>query len=188
MAVDKNSLALVRQGFANAAFAHKVHEVAVERKETRATKFKAANISIVALVVTLLVIQATVSKNNNVLIYISSGVGAAEIILLIVDLSFNAEREAVSHKNMALEYMALRDNYKELMADILGERISASEITKRRTDLLGEYQRLSKLALQTTENDYDNALSKLNIRPDKQNAWSDKQIDNLLPKELRLVK
>lgn len=184
MSIDKKNLAIVRQGFANAAFTHKTHEMAAERKERRSIIFKALNITLITLVLGLLVTQ-TIIPTNLIFSYIGAGLTGAEIALLIIHLSFNIEPEIVSHKNTALKYMSLRDRYKLLIADILGDAVSANEIVRRRDDLLREYQTISDLALQTNQKDYDNAMSRLKIKEDQQNIWSDKQVDGLLPKELR---
>jgi hypothetical protein len=184
MSVDKRNLAIVRQSFTNAAFSHKTHEMAAERKERRSIIFKVLNITLITLVLGLLVTQ-TIIPTNLIFSYIGAGLTGAEIALLIIHLSFNIEPEIVSHKNTALKYMSLRDRYKLLIADILSGAINANEIVRRRDDLLREYQTISDLALQTNQNDYDNAMSRLKIKEEQQNIWSDKQIDGLLPKELR---
>src|SRR6266702_5502298 len=184
MSVDKKNLAIVRQSFTNAAFTHKTHEMAAERKENRSIIFKILHLTLITLVLGLLVTQ-TIIPTNLIFSYIGAGLTGAEIALLIIHLSFNIESEIVSHKNTALKYMGLRDRYKVLIADVLRDAFSPSEIVRRRDDLLREYQTISDLALQTNQKDYDNAMSHLKIKEDQQNIWSDKQIDGLLPKELR---
>ncbi len=184
MSVDKRNLAIVRQSFTNAAFTHKTHEMAAERKEHRSIIFKVLNITLITLVLGLLVTQ-TIIPTNLIFSYIGAGLTGAEIALLIIHLSFNIEPEVVSHKNTALKYMSLRDMYKLLIADILSDAVGTDEIVKRRDNLLREYQTISDLALQTNQKDYNNAMSRLKIKEDRQNIWSDKQIDGLLPKELR---
>lgn len=187
MKVDKENLAVVRQAFANAAFSHKVQEMAVERKEGRITKFKALNIGLIGAVLAIFVIQSFV-PGNQVLAYIGAGLTAAEIIILLSHLTFGVEQEVVAHKNSALKYMALRDRYKSFIADMMRGALDSMEIARMRDDLLREYQMISDLSIQTNEHDYSRAMTKLKLVEDDQNVWSDKQIDSLLPKELRLVK
>ncbi len=187
MPLDKNNLAIVRQSFANAALTHKTHEMAAERKESRARLFKWLNIALVASVMGLLVTQ-TIVRGNLIFAYIGAGLTGAEIVLLVVHLSFNLEPEIVSHKNAALKYMSLRDRYKLLIADIVNDGTKKADILRRRDELLHEYQTISDLALQTNQKDYNNAMARLKLVEDSQNVWSDKQIDSLLPKELRLKK
>jgi hypothetical protein len=106
-------------------------------------------------------------------------------MLLIVSLTFNHEPEINSHKNTALKYMNLRDRTRSLIADILGAGVADREATRRRDELLHEYQVISDLALATSKGDYDSAMKALQLTPDGQNTWSDDQIDSLLPQLLR---
>lgn len=185
MIADNNNLAVVRQSFANSVICHKAHEAAAEKKEAGAKRFRTGNLVLVALILIMLVIQ-TVINTNFIFSFIGAGLTAAEIVLLIAQLAAGYEREVVSHKNTALKYMSLRDRYKLLILDILNGE-SKNEIIKRRDTLLHEYQTISDLALETTQTDYDKAMQKLKLKQDGQNAWSDKQINSLLPKELNTV-
>lgn len=187
MKIDKENLAVVRQAFANAAFSHKVQEMAAERKEKRITTFKVLNICLIALVLLLFVLQAT-TDSSPVLTYIGAGLTAAEMVLLISQLTFGVEQEVVAHKNSALKYMSLRDRYKSTLADIARGALVEDEFTRMRDNLLREYQMISDLSIQTSSDDYNNAMTKLKLIPDGQNVWSDKQIDSLLPKELKAAK
>jgi cell shape-determining protein MreC len=186
MKIDKENLAVVRQAFANAAFSHKVQEMAAERKEKRITIFKVLNICLIGLVLLLFLLQAT-TNSSPVLAYIGAGLTAAEIVLLISQLTFGIEQEVVAHKNSALKYMSLRDRYKSTLADITRGVLVDNEFTRTRDNLLKEYQMISDLSVQTTGSDYDNAMAKLKLTSDGQNVWSDKQIDSLLPRQLRSV-
>jgi len=183
MAVNTVNLAIVRQNFANAAFSHKVHEMAVERKEYKSTMFKILNVCLIASVMLLFVAQ-TIWSSSLIISYIGAGLTAAEVILVITQLSFSVESEVTAHKNTALKYMDLRERYKLLLADIINGDQSGT-IVVRRTELLHEYQTISDLALQTNSQDYKLAMERLKLKEDKHNVWSDKQIDSLLPKELR---
>lgn len=185
MSINKSNLALVRQCFMSAAFSHKVQECAAERKEKSASFFKNVNIVIVTSVLALLILQTT-SWNRVAFSYIGASLSGIEIVLLIVQLSFNFEREATAHKNSALKYMSIRERYKSLIADIVGSKIDNAEATRRRDELHTEYQLVSDSALQTTDEDYDMAMVKLKITADSKNVWSDRQIDGLLPKALRV--
>lgn len=188
MAIDIPNLATVRHNYANAVFAHKVHEMAAERKLAKSTKYKWANVLVVGLVLGIFVYQATANNASPVLTYIGAGVTAGEIFLLILSLTFNNEPEITSHKNTALKYMNLRDRYRSLISDMIGGAISARDAVKNRNDLLHEYQVISDLALATTKADYNMAMTELQLTSDGQNTWSDDQIDSLLPEALRTKK
>lgn len=185
--VDRENLAIVRQCFANTVLSHKTHEMAVERKSRRITIFKILNIVVIALVLTIFVVQA-MWVNNPILGYIGAGLTAAEIVLLISHLTFGTESDTTAHKNSALKYMSLRDRYKPLVADLMKGTISKDEIEHKRDELLREYQMIADLSLQTSIKDYQKAMKSLKLTEDDENVWSDKQVDSLLPKELRLTK
>jgi hypothetical protein len=72
--------------------------------------------------------------------------------------------------------------------DIIRGVTSGDGLSHKRDDLLREYQMISELALQTSEDDYHKAMKRLKLVEDGQNAWSDEQINSLLPKELRSTK
>lgn len=184
MAVNQPNLAAVRHNFANATFAHKVHEMAAERKSTRSSNYKKANVAMVVLVMSIFVFQS-INNTFPVLNYIGAGISAGEIVLLVVSLTFNHEPEITSHKNTALKYMNLRDRYRSLITDIISNGITDTNAIRKRDDLLHEYQVISDLALVTTKQDYIRAMDDLQLKPDGQNTWSDDQIDSLLPELLR---
>lgn len=183
MKSQPQNLAVIRQAFANAAFSHKVQEMAAERKEKRITLFKILNVVFIAVVLVIFVIQSFI-PNNPILTYIGAGLTAAEIVIWVSHLTFAIEQEVVAHKNSALKYMALRDRYKTFLADVMQSALKPTGIARQRDSLLSEYQMISDLSIQTNGKDYDNAMKKLNLIPDNKNVWSDKQINSLLPKEL----
>lgn len=187
MKSSKENLAVVRQAFASAAFSHKVQQVAAERKKWRITNFKVLNIVLIAAVLFLFVFQS-ITDTHPVLAYLGAGLTAAEIVLLISHLTFGVEQEVVAHKNSALKYMSLRDRYKTFIADLMPGTLDKNDVARLRDDFLREYQMICELSIQTNDDDYHMAMKKLKLVEDKQNVWSDKQIDSLLPKDLRITK
>lgn len=185
MIVDRENLSLIRQSFANAALSHKAHEAAAERKTKVAFVYKATNIGLVGTVLILLVLQ-TIFESTILFSYIGVGLTAAEIMTLILQESFGQGDQVVVHKAAALKYLAVRDKYKLLIADIVTSKLTRPAATQRRDQLLSEYQTISDLSLQTDDRDYTRAMMKLKLSPDGKNIWSDGQIDQLLPKKLRI--
>lgn len=184
MAADEKNIAVIRQSFANAALGHKIQEVAGDRKARTANCFRWAEITIVATVLALLVLQ-TQNLTNPIFGYVGAGLTAAEILLLIIKQSFHFDEDVVAHKNAATKYLGLRDRYRSLITDVSNTSLSSKEIVRQRDALLHEYQLIASLALPTTSRDYTEALRRMKIKPDDESVWSDSQIDNLLPKELR---
>lgn len=187
--MDIKNLSIIRQSFASSVFTHKVQEVAAEKQEHNVFVVKIANVAFVLAVLILLILQTTYPENL-LFSYIGAGITVAEVIFLIIQLSFSFEQRVVMHKNSALKYMGLRDAYKCLIADIMNE-IPTQEIVTRRDLLQREYQIISDLAPQTGGKEYTEAQKRLNKRGAVQGeefTWSDEEIDWFLPENLRLKK
>lgn len=186
--MDIKNLSIVRQSFANTVFTHKVQEIAAENQERNIFRVKIANIVFVGLVLVLLVVQAF-NPENLLFSYLAAGVTIAEIVFLIIQLSFSFKQRAVMHKNSALKYMGLRDSYRSLIADIMNEDITSEILISKRDLLQREYQIISDLAPQTSSREYEEAQAKLNKRGKvggEEFTWSDEEIDHFLPENLRL--
>src|SRR5258708_1955299 len=176
--MDIKNLSIVRQTFANCVFTHKTQEIAAERNSRKSLCVKIANIVLTALVLTLLFVQ-TANPTNLIYSYINTGFTIAEIIFLIIQLTFNFDQQAVLHKNAALQYMNLRDRYRLLITDIMNGSESTSTIS-RRDALQSEYQVISNLSPQTEPSDYEEAQHRLNtagVKGGEQFTWSDAEID-----------
>ena len=186
--MNKENLSIIRQSFASTVFTHKVQEVAAENQEKNVFAIKVVNIVIVSIVLILLIIQA--AKPEIILFsYIGAGITVAEVIFLIIQLTFSFEQRVVMHKNSALKYMGLRDAYRSLIADVMGELVSTDQIIALRDLLQREYQVISDLAPQTGHKEYTEAQKRLNKRGEVQGeefTWSDEEIDWFLPENLRL--
>lgn len=185
--MDINNLSIVRQSFANTVFTHKVQEIAAENAGNWAFNIKIINIIIVGLALIMLLLQVG-CPSNPIFSYLGSGLAAGEIIFLIVQLAFNFEQISISHKNSALKYMQLRDKYRSLIVDIINEQIQKETITSRRDSLQAEYQVISDLAPQTGEKEYTEAQKRLHTAGasgGEHYTWSDSEIDQYLPEELR---
>jgi hypothetical protein len=188
--MDKKNLAVVRQSFAQTVFTHQVQEIAATNKRKKVFWVKIFNIILVAAVLVLLLFQAKYPEQL-LFAYVGAGVTVAEIIFLIIQLTFDFEGQSLLHKNSALKYMDLRDRYRLLIADIMNDKRPKEELIAQRNALQNEYQSISDLAPPTGKNEYDAAqivLNKKGLVGGEQFTWSDKEIDHFLPEELRLTK
>ena len=186
--MDIKNLSIVRQSFANTVFTHKVQEAAAENAGEWAFLVKVANIGIVALAFIMLLLQVA-NPTNLVFSYSGSGIAAGEIIFLVAQLTFNFEQSALSHKNSALKYMQLRDKYRGLIVDIMNERAPQEALIARRDSLQAEYQVISDLASQTGTKEYAEAQKRLHTAGasgEEHYTWSDAEINQFLPENLRL--
>ena len=186
--MDIRNLSIVRQTFANTVFTHTVQEIAAGYQERCAFWVKIANIVLVSIVLVLLFLQAS-HPDQIMFSYIGAGVTIAEVIYLIIQLSFSSEQRMIMHKSSALKYLGLRDCYRSLITDIMNENLSNETIIARRDSLQHEYQVICDLAPQTGQKEYNEAQKKLNNRGivrGEEFTWSDKEIDRFLPELLRL--
>lgn len=186
--MDTKNLSIIRQSFANTVFTHKVQEVAAENKERKITLIKWANVILVGAVLVMLVLQSAY-PSNSIFTYIGSGIAIAEVLFLVIQLSFGFEQQMIMHKNSALKYMQLRDKYRALIADIMNGREPHEALLSRRDLLQAEYQVISDLSPQTSMIEYEEAQRRLNkagVVESEQFTWSDAEIDRFLPEDLRL--
>ena len=184
--MDIKNLSIVRQNFANAVFNHKKQEIASEIQGKFVFWIKISNIILVSLVLISIILQLSFPKST---LFSSVGLGfsIAEIIFLIIQLTFNFEHKEILHKNSALKFMVLRDNYALLITDIING-LSSEAIMQRRNDLKNQYQIVCDLAPQTGNKEYKKAQKRLgtNCAENEEYTWSDEEIDKFLPEELRL--
>ncbi len=184
--MDRINLSTVRQSFAQCVFNHKVHECAVEEKNKYSLWIKISNIVLVSLALIFVIIQIKNPTEIHIS-YIASSITIVEVLFLIIQLFFNFDNQAIQHKNSALSYLELRDEYKIFICDIINEIPKNSIISKR--DLLQDkYKTITKLSPQTNSSNYKEAQKKLlgQTESDEQYTWSDKEIDRFLTDELKI--
>lgn len=184
--MEKNNLSIIRQQFAQCVFNHKIHEKSSDRLDDLQNKVKWINITVLAFVIIFLVLQIKYPDN-----FLFGGISIAitifEILFLFIQKEFPIEDKAKEHKKIALQYLGLRDKYKNFVADIMNNLENDKIIYKR--DLLQEqYQIISSLSPQTKYEDYEKAqldlLGKTN--KDEQFTWSNTEINRFLPKDLHI--
>jgi len=118
---------------------------------------------------------------------ISIAITIFEILFLFIQKEFSIDDRVKEHKKIALQYLGLRDKYKNFIVDIMNDLENEKIISKR--DLLQEqYQIISSLSPQTKYKDYTKTqihlLGKTNT--DEEFTWSDKEINRFLPKDLHI--
>lgn len=182
-----NNLWIVRQQFAQCVFNHKVQESACERNEKSSNKIVVWNIVILVIVLGLLIIQL-IYPDKSWISYLSAGVTAWEIIFLVIQLTFSFQEKSINHKNSALQYMGLRDEYKNFIVDIIDSSMTYELINQKRDQLQNKYQLISELSWQSKYIDYLRAQVKLfwDNRSGEEFTWSNNEINQFLPASLHL--
>lgn len=184
--MERNNLSIIRQQFAQCVFNHTIHEKASDRWDSMQNKIKWGNLVLLAFVVVFLVLQIKF-PDNFLFGSISISITIFEILFLYFQKEFSVGDKAKEHKKIALQYMALRDKYKNFIVDVINNLDESKIILKR--DLLQEqYQIIGSLSLQTLNEDFKEAQLKLlgKTNTDEEYTWSDKEINRFLPKELHI--
>jgi hypothetical protein len=177
--MDSKNLSIIRQTFANTVFTHKVQEIAAEKKTRNVLIIKVINLILSGAVLLSLAFQVYI---------LGTIITILEIFFLIVQLSFDFEKQAITHKNSALKYMQLRDKYRSLIVDIMNEEISGEEIISKRDSLQSEYQSISDLSPQTSNEEYKEAQTRLlgKITEGEDFTWSNEEINKFLPENIKI--
>ncbi len=186
MSMDKNNFSVLRQQFAQCVFNHKIHEKACDRMEKFQSKIKWLNVIVLLFVIVFLLLQ-TKYPDNSLFGSISIWITVFEILYLFIQKEFSIEQKAQEHKKIALQYLWLRDKYKNFIADIMND-LSNNLVISRRDLLQDQYKIITSLAPQTTYEDYKNAQLTLlwTTNSDEEFTWSDKEINRFLPKDMRI--
>ena len=86
----------------------------------------------------------------------------------------------------ALEFLQLKNETICVLSDIKLKKIDVDEAIKKRDDILVKYHDICKKSLSTCDRAVERASKALKIQKD--NTFSDEEIDSYLPVELRKEK
>lgn len=181
--MNKTNLSVVRETFGRVVYTHKTHEKAAEICISKNKWFKRINVFLLAL--TTGSALGSILKVEEFIIY-TSMLSTLALFFLTYQLSLNPEYDALLHKKTALKLWHVREQYQNVIADIITERLSPNEISEKRDLLLSELNKILQDAPQTDSNAYSKARDALKIKEEM--TFSDKEIDSFLPEELRLGK
>lgn len=180
--MDTVNLQVIRESFGRVAYTHKTHEKAAEIESSKAIWTKWINVILTTLTSSSIV--GSVITDNGTLQVVSSLLAAVTLAFVIFQLSFRPDEEAEKHRQAAKELWYIRERCVNLLADIKNGKIPEHEIVARRDNLLTELRIIYKSAPQTTSKAYKAAQQALKINEEL--TFSDEEIDNLLPAELRI--
>lgn len=182
--MDETNLQVVRESFGRVAYSHKTHEKAAEIEESKNKKVKWTNIVLTTLTSGTLI--STIITNQTVLLYVTTVLSALLLGFTIFQLSFNPAEKAEKHRYIAKELWYIREKYVNLMADIINRQLSNDFIISRRNQLIEELKLVYKFAPQTDSKSYEEARKALKLKEEL--TFSDGEIDQFLPNELRMKK
>lgn len=181
--MDKINLQVVRESFGRVAWSHKTHEKAAEIEEKKNKKTKWINI--ILTFITFLSFSASVVFSSEVWpVFIAIILSAFTVAFNFYLLSFGPEKIAEQHRYTAKELWGVREKYVNLIADIMNEKINENDIILIRDGLIRELKIIYKFAPQTSSEAYGEASNAL--KKNEELTFSNKEINNFLPKDLHL--
>lgn len=180
--MDKINLSAVRETFGKVVYTHKTHEKAAEIWACRSNWIKKINALLLAL--TTGNALGAVFQGQPYL-SLTAILSTLSLLFVVYQLSFKPEEEALSHKKTAVRLWLIREQYQNLIADIMNERLSTGEHSSKRDALLTDLNRIIQDAPPSDKCAYERARKALKLQ--KEVTFSDKEIDSFLPKEMRLI-
>lgn len=142
------------------------------------------NIGLTALTTGTLI--STVITNQCILVYISAFLSTLTLAFIIFQISFNPEKKAEKHRQVAKELWYVRERYVNLMADVINQKISDETVISRRDGLIKELNMIYKFAPITSVKAYKKAQQALKINEEL--TFSEEEIDQFVPDALKLKK
>lgn len=174
-------IAHVRFNFAQCVFNHQVFEFATKREKRKEKTLKIINLAFTAFSLAAVVDHGQTFWLNVVGQYAI----VAEITLQLAQWTFGIGSLSLKHEQAAKEYLALREEYRCLLAEFNTSQSITVKLKNQYYSLVHKYNAISKTAPQTTDRDYKNARKKLGLSNKKSSqseayTWSNEEIDNFL--------
>ena len=181
--MDKINLTVIRETFGKVVYIHKTHEKAADICTSKSRWIKRMNVFFLAL--TSGSALGAVLKGQTFLIS-TSILATLSLFFVVYQLSFNFDELGQRHKITAKKLWLIREKYLNLIADIMNDKYNSNEIIEKRDLLLAELNNILENAPITDNKAYSKARRALKIYEEM--TFSNKEIDSLLPEELRIEK
>ncbi len=173
----------MRECYGRVVYSHKTHEKCADILFARNNRFKTWQI-VLSVLTTTGVVAAIFG--DAVWVKIVSAIVSALLLLLNTYLkSFDLGSLSQKHSDAAADLWNVRESYLSILADIKMQR-NIEEICIRRDDLQQELALIYKGCPRTISKAYNKARTALKFGEEM--TFSDTEIDNLLPIELRKIK
>jgi len=182
--MDKTNLQVIRESFGRVVYSHKTHEKASEIEEGKSRTVKWFNVIFITLTSGGLI--GAIITNQATLLYVSATLSALTLGFTIFQLSFNPAERAEKHRYIAKELWYIREKYINLMANIINGQLNNDSVILERDQLIEELKFIYKFAPETDSKSYEKARKALKIN--EEFTFSDDEIDQFLPDELRFKK
>lgn len=171
----------LRELYGRVVWSHKTQEKCADILLRRHTRLKIAQITLSALTTTGILVS--VFGKNYPIGIISAILSAILFGLNAYTKDYDLGEIAQKHSTAASELWNIRESYLSLLTDLKTGRIAVEEIVKERERLQGELSVIYKGAPRTIDAAYKEAT--IGLKSNEELTFSDEEINNILPKDLR---
>lgn len=172
---------VVRDSYASVVWSHKIQEKQADIYAEKFKKMETVNIGAASL--TSVGIVALIFTDPLWLKLVSALISFATVYITAYFKSFDLQKFITSHKAAANKLIAVRDQYKVLLAEIKLKADSVENLLARYKELVEKTDAIYLEAPTTTDEAVDKASKALKIKKD--NTFTDAEIDSFLPLSLR---
>lgn len=171
----------IRQIFASIVWNHKIHE---KHSDINSFWFNFLEFcKILSLAITTSGLLTCFFIDEFILKIVTTVFSAISLFINTFYKTYNLKESRDSHKLSALEFLKLRNETICVLSDIKLKKLELDEATAKRDNILLKYYDICKKSLSTSDRAVKKASKALKIQKD--NTFSDEEIDSYLPVELR---
>jgi hypothetical protein len=174
-------LGVIRDEYGRVAYSHKTHEKLAERLSSQVRWEKV--LSALLLTVTAGSTIDVLVRNEQASKVTSLIFSALALFLAIYQLSTNTDKLLDQHRRIARALWLLREQYLHLISDIKANAISEDAARARRDELTLRASQIYEAAPDTDAKAYQAA--RVALQQNEELTFSDREIDLLLPPQLR---
>jgi len=149
----------VKETFGKVAYTHKTHEKEAERAERSGRQMKVANVVVIGLTAAAALIAPLIESDAAA--WVAFVAALLALVFAAYQLSFDPAAAATRHRLAAKSYLALRNDYRRLLADAEAGELTLGEFQERRDLLARELTHLDHGAPQTSARAYQAAREAL---------------------------
>jgi hypothetical protein len=171
----------LRENYGKIVYSHKTQEKCADILTKRNNWIKNIQIILAALITTGLLVR--IFNGQDWALILSTILSAIQFGLTSFLKEYSLGETIQKHVTAALELFSIREKYLSLLTDLRAKIISVPEIVIKRDELLEELSKTYKGSPRTFSKAYKNAQHAL--QKNEELTFSDKEIDNFLPKQLR---
>lgn len=179
-ALDAN----LREAFGRVTYSHKTHEKMIDQLSARVDKWKTARLVLVSLttggIFTTIFNLLGLGAAGQIVAAVTS---TASLGLAIYQWSFSHERVIQEHRKAANKLWVVREQYCNLITDLVDGSIRDEEARQKRDELTLRLETIYGEAPQTNSDAYEDARRALRLNEEM--TFAADEVDLLLPTALR---